>query len=714
MRKKSIIGGILAASIALTATLGGCSLISTNNKADMAQTVAEVNISKAVGGEFDESYQGAVGTTKVIKRELVSYFINVGSSYINNGNSYEEAFNSIVDTLVENAVLTQYATMYLLRDKGEDVLNKFKSIADEKGRYEYLLGGEDSADVKIAKYSIMYAMNAAIDIEERKILKNSSSASGSETRETPSKVNAEKEDFYPTETNESDGLYYNFYTGYEGYLLKDSGAYGDDALKGTKKATRIKAYNEYMKTYSENGIVDAKTEDLSDIWNVRYVQEQYVNQLKQRVINKYYELYEDEQEDLLNGKDGEKYNYGYIKESYENKLISQQLDYTSYKSDGAFASALDNMSDSSFVLYAPDTTDIKTADKGTFGFVYNILLPFDSMQSVSLTGLKTKYADEKADGGYKPNYFTERNSLLKNIKTTDRRAAWFNGETDYAFDAKAAGIDYFGDSGWLFFENNLTKPDRYESLDKYLGKYAYNGTVIEKDDEYVLTPNKLSVDDMLEEFKKYVDYAMGTPSVNYTPVSNYYKTYDKDNLYKKVDGEDVVDYENFVYATGKVDLGGWTRNDALVKTSGAYKALSAVNELQYAYTTDTGVLSQYIGYTVNAVDTDYIKEFQFAAQQAVNKGAGNFTVCAGDYGWHLIYVTYTFGVDGGEQYNPDFTKERIDTEGTFENIFYEWLKSATIANVANTRKAHILTEYNTDGTVTKYQKAYQDLIDIGK
>ena len=69
--------------------------------------------------------------------------------------------------------------------------------------------------------------------------------------------------------------------------------------------------------------------------------------------------------------------------------------------------------------------------------------------------------------------------------------------------------------------------------------------------------------------------------------------------------------------------------------------------------------------------------------KAVNNGTGSFAVCAGDYGWHLVYVTYTFDVadtteHNGEVYSPDWTK--IGTEGTFEDLFYEWIKNNDIKN----------------------------------
>ena len=140
--------------------------------------------------------------------------------------------------------------------------------------------------------------------------------------------------------------------------------------------------------------------------------------------------------------------------------------------------------------------------------------------------------------------------------------------------------------------------------------------------------------------------------------------------------------------------------------------MSAVNELQFAYTTDTSVLSNYIGYSLSAYDTSYIKEFEYAAKKAVAGGVGTFAVCAGDYGWHLIYVTNVFKAEGGAVYEPDW--KNIEVEGTFENLFFEWIKGNDLSDVSTTIRTKILNDYNKDTTVTKYQSRYQDLLDLGK
>lgn len=734
MKKKQIMCGALAAAVTLAATMSGCSLVSTNIFADMDQVIATVDISRAEN--FDKEladYKTAIGSSSVIKRDLVSYYITAGSSIMNSGSgydTYEKVFNLLVDSLVNNAVLTQYSTMYLLKEKAEaekttaaKVVEKFNSYEKKSEKYEYLLGA-DTDDVKIAEYRTMSSFNSYIDSFEKEILKEDESESGSATRSTPKNVDTEREDYYPATADKA--VDYNIYTGYKGNRLEDSGIYEENKLKGSTNSTRIRAYSDYIDWLADNNLIDPKEEKdvLRSVKQLKYYESQYVLQLEQRIIEKYTDLYEEERQEKL-----KENNYAYLQHMYED-ITDRQTD--SYKADG-FNSTVDGMSDTSFILYAPATEDADAEAK--VGFVYNILLPFSASQNAQLTALQQVYKDEDSATGYGNEYYKQRNDLLMKIKTVDQRAAWFNGQTEYAFNAAEAGWtkasangdkNYYGSSGWLFFENNLTKDYRYEKISNYTGKYAFNGTVIEKEDGYVLKENELTIDDMLGEFSNYIAFVLGsTNNVTTNKVTDYGATTE----FFKMNGSEYaldkkkkkqVDYSKLIYATGSVSFGTEAgssaedlRTNVFNPESVQNKVLSAVNELQYAYTTDTGVLSKYVGYSVDVGETSYIKEFEYAAQQAMKTGAGSFAVCAGDYGWHLIYVTYTFTPDA-KQYgaNPDWAGN-IGKESTFENLFYEMVKSTDIKDVSTTRRTEITVKYNVeDKTVTKYVDRYQDLLDM--
>ena len=210
---KALIGTLLASSIALTTAATGCSLVSSNNAKDMLQVIATVNVSKAKGlsssdRELVDTYKDIVGTTKIYKNELIAYYLNYGISYINSGLGYEYVFNMLVDGLVENAVISQYATMYVLDAKVGDsaeastLINNYKQMSDVE-KFEYLLTDDDAEDsdkeIKIAKYNFYSAINTSLDSYEKKYLDEEDETSGSGRRATPTGVDVEKEDFYPAD-----------------------------------------------------------------------------------------------------------------------------------------------------------------------------------------------------------------------------------------------------------------------------------------------------------------------------------------------------------------------------------------------------------------------------------------------------------------------------------------------------------------------------------
>lgn len=178
-----------------------------------------------------------------------------------------------------------------------------------------------------------------------------------------------------------------------------------------------------------------------------------------------------------------------------------------------------------------------------------------------------------------------------------------------------------------------------------------------------------------------------------------------------VDNKGKFDYSQFVYYEGKVTLNDTATSDYFVKGKDAYTAVSVINELTFAYSTDTGLFNKYMGYTVSPYKTSYMAEFEYAAQYAIKKGVGTYVVCPTDYGWHVIYVSFVYD-KVGEVYNFDWAQ--IDEEGSFSNLYYESLKSSNADTYTNLIQTRILGEYKKDECVTLHKNRYKDLLSLDK
>jgi len=517
-----------------------------------------------------------------------------------------------------------------------------------------------------AEYGLKRSMNTSLDSSEANYVKaHEHNHEHDDTRVTPTDANTEKEDYIPLKDGK---LNYDVYTGRN--LLEDCGEY--EKVAGSTKSTRMKAYNVFLSNLQSYGLIK-EGENAAKITELDYYYEELSSTLSQALVNKYYKELQDEAEGSLTKEK--------VFAEYETLRSAQEA---AYKADyTAFETAMNSVSDTSFLLYGLDG----------YGYVYNILLPFSQEQTQDYKAVQT-------DGKYKDNaLYKYREGLLKNVQGKDLRGAWFceDEHEHYAYEK---------DGKYYFFEDNFTNNDKYEKIGLYAGNYAYNGTATQdEEDEWTCTPNKLGIDEFIDEFVSYVS----TTAENTTYTMEKPTTYG--TYYKKVNGKDEIDYNGFVYAEGKFDLGTVAAENYFNADTKAYKALSAVNELMFAYSTDTGCLNTYMGYAVNAHKTSFVSEFEYAAQKVVNEGVGSFAVVPSDYGWHIIYCSYVF--DGGDVYsfaNADELAADRETEGTFSYLFYEALKATSATTQASAQESKIIKEYK--NSVTRYVERYQDLLDI--
>ena len=108
-----------------------------------------------------------------------------------------------------------------------------------------------------------------------------------------------------------------------------------------------------------------------------------------------------------------------------------------------------------------------------------------------------------------------------------------------------------------------------------------------------------------------------------------------------------------------------------------------------------------------------MKEFEYAGQQAVKDGVGAYYVAPTDYGWHIIITTVAF--TGGEVYggynHADAVGEAM-VEGSFSQLYYEYLKSKEITSYTNEIQTKVLNDYNTDDSVKLFKDNYKDLLEM--
>ena len=675
--------------IALTAGATGCSFITTDNQADLEQTVATVDISGKLAKE--EQYKDVANevkavigkiSTDVLKRDLISYYLSTGYTYVEQyGYSYADTFNMLLDGLVSREILIQNAVAYYLKkfdtvslEKcNEFVAAELAKITDtklkamiEKDHLEVLVlkyfisideeGNTDATETeyKKAEYSLKKSLNDSLDsMEASYITAETEEEEHEEARTLPTGVGTDKEDYLP-ET-------YEVYTG-----RNAAGACGEyKTVEGSTVTSRQKAYNAFLTNLQAYNLINVdkkkgEVEDTRDITKIHYYYVELSSILGQTLITKYFESLESDVSDKMDA--------DYMQAKYEEMLEQQEHDYANDHS--AFTTALDGVAEGSYLLYGLEN----------YGFVSSILIPFSTAQNIEYTQAQNRGLTEN-------ELFAVRSSIAKNIKAKDLRDTWIS-------DHDHANYAYEREDGKTYFFEDVFETGKNEPLKHYAGNYAYN-------------ENELDIDQFISIFEQYVCAEADATIVNTKKNENFYTT----TNFKTADGSK-IDYSNFTYYEGKVDLGDDVKaSDFLNRESKQYKALAAVNELLFAYSTDPGSLNSYMGYAISPYTTNFVKEYEYAAQQTVKGGVGSYSVSVNQYGWHIVYCTFAFDADG-YVYGEEIDWTEMDKEGTFANLFYETIKETAYNNHATEEQNRAIREYDVSECVTRNEKAYKDLLEM--
>lgn len=742
MSKKNRLKVAVAALLAATMTIGATAcdaFFTTDNEANMKQIVASVNISSLLGEDESVSDDAAKGVKDIIKnvglntdipkRDLVAFFMSTGYQYVESY-GYEKTFEMLLDTLIDRKVLVQYALAYFLQNQSTDytaagcqtfVETAIENETDEvvKGLLkkhpevlvmEYFLttgareSAEETKDYQKALYSLHKSVNDSLDSAEENYIKEKEDTHDHGTvRTTPTNVGVEKEDYFIAP---KDGKSYAVYTG-QGDNDDPALILGYEKLDGSTATTRTKAYNAFLRNLQSNGLI-LDGENTTNFTKLDYYYVELANQLETSVITKYTDaLKETAEKSLVESETGVD---SYVEGRYKATLAQEEKKYE--EDESAFETAIGSLSDTALPLYAPAEN---------YGLVYNILIPFSKAQS-------NAYAAENERDVTSQELAAYRTTLLAEVAAKDLRTSWFSDYEDdnyaYTDESWVSGTDYYGtSSGYLFFEDNFNDTERYESLGQYYGKYAFNGSVeIDKkdtettdDDEFVIKPNKMSIGSFITEMENYISYAMDAEGYNGWSISgdtwDGYVT-DADDYAYDEDKKEFTDYSQFMYYTGKVEFGETpSAANYFVEDTQAYTALSAFNELMFAYSTDTGCLNTYMGYVVSPYKTSFVPEFEYAAQYAIRElGVGGYVVCPSTYGWHIIYVSFVY--EPGEVYGG-FNKDDVDTEGSFSQLYFDMIKSSYADEYAQKVQETAIEKMNKGSSVTRYKDRYKDLTELG-
>ncbi len=319
-------------------------------------------------------------------------------------------------------------------------------------------------------------------------------------------------------------------------------------------------------------------------------------------------------------------------------------------------------------------------------YVYNLLLGVDEYQSSLIKKLNEdkNLTDEQR--------IKERKQVLSSTIAKDLRESWIYSGYDFDFEA-----------GVVSFKND------YKIAEKAL---TFKGTVHEYAKKTQESAGRYRVDSVneygLKDFINLInDYVYDNQNINMN--TSYYA-------------------EQAIYASN---------NSSVAEDYDA-----RVQELLYAFSTDSGSLNNTKGYLV-APKADigktetYVKEFADAARSFVEDGMGDksYIVVGTDYGYHVMFFSKQLGANtdyatlveylnavmnmgvkdqaGWEGVLRDMLENWEDIENTDSYLYQLVALYSNLSNVTTVKQNEIINTYKNDANcVVKYADRYADLLKI--
>ena len=638
-----------------TASAVSCGLFEINTDRDMKQVVATVDIDKTGDGQAD----------KIYKRELISGYLSYGYQYVQSyGYTVSQAYELILDNLVNNEIIVQKARHEMASTvSAEDAQTVLDNLKAENAQLLALFATEE--DVAKVNSNLSFGGDKYLDAlatvvynryNNKAVTKNdaafrfvSEDVIFKAISDAKDSVKSLVESFSEeTETHEHEHVSYTVRT--TPTMSEDE----EDEIDVEKcKANKLNLSS----SESTNALADAYDRfiDLGLIDSG----EKYVNNNDISILNLSYfkvaitsalegELVSNFEEYLRGQK--QLTDATALYNLYNEKKEAQEAAYsgniTSYETE------LGAVSDSSFVVYHPETG---------YSYVSHILVKYEDADKADL--------DEEVKGNFTKDQVNAKvDEYASKIVATDLRSSWVQ-----------AGYGVYA-NGEVTFTDKYVYTDVLAKFDGTIEKMSYHAEE-NADGQEILSITYYGVKGNDLDFNQFSKLA-------------------SEVINGDANAEKLV--LNTIYNVANYN------DDADVKKG----AKERFEDLKFAYSEDEGNFNSYLGYLYSPYtsSTQYVKAFAKASKEVTEQGAGSYKMFMSyEYGLHIVFCT-EIAVDFFTYDSQDAFSADLEVEGTaaynFKKANNDLLESNYISKLANS----YVTMYNGEGYVTKYEKAFSDLI----
>lgn len=646
----------LLAAVMLAGTLTGCGLFVTNTDRDMAQKVASVRIDQKVDAE------------DIYKRDMIAGYYSYGYYYVQQYSyTQKQTYELILDNLVNNAIVTQSAQLYLA-DKNAVTPSKLSEdeyFGEGKPYHKYLALMADDSDIADFEaknktltvgsseyYSALteYVYNkyddkalAADDAPFRFVSSVTAvNAVFSAIDNVNSLVESFAEDDEETEEHEHESISYDVRSNPSIEIDEDEEETLDSVKTLKSGVNESDAFRKAIQRLKTLGLIDGSEKlSLSDdltVLGVSYFKDVVTDSIKNQLV----QTYQDEMEKDVELTEEQLWN------SYKNLKDNQNS-----KLDGDIANLetkLGEVSKDNFVLYSNDLG---------YAYVSHILIGYSDEQ-------KARIAEDITGKANITN--AEILSLIeeeaKKVIAKDQRTSWV--KSDYGVYSDENGGTYTFGKKYVYDTDGI--------LAKFQGKvgapsYHEEEENDDGDKQLLFTYNSVVAE-----------------ALNYTAFCDIAST---------VFGSTIsLDSPSGVVADFESKKGG-------------------IEDLKYAFSTDEGNLGKYLGYLYSPYtsESNYVRAFADAAKEVAGMGKGAYKMFASqEYGLHIVVCT-----EKASDYGQYASKEAFVSDLSVKDSFAARYKQASDDMVKSTYISKLATSLSTkyaddSKVVVKYEKAYKDLV----